>query len=119
MTKKVVTPPLLALLEPKQVPTYELVIEPIPQGMSLAPNRVWIASVRKVGNEVVAKYRIPVQWTQDEASVLVEMIRRVGWQLKEGEIYEGRPYCNDEVDFVCEQFCRQQIRINQEQEEVA
>jgi hypothetical protein len=86
MTKKAAKPALPTLLDTQQALTYDLVVEPVPQNISLGFNRVWIVSIRKVGDDVVAKYRIPVQWTQAEANLLIEILRGVGWQLKEDNI---------------------------------
>jgi hypothetical protein len=108
MAKNKTALPLLKLLEPEQKPTYELLIEPVPFKLSVSSDeRFWIVSVRKIGDEVVARYQLPVQWTLEEAGELIQHIRGVGWQLKEDAIYEGRPHCNDDIDFVCEQFCKQ------------
>lgn len=98
--------PLLTLLEPKQKLTYELLTEAVPEKIAIGGERFWIVSIRKLGNETTARYQIPGQWTKDEIPSLLHHIGRVGWQLKESEVYQGRPYCNDEIQWICEQFCK-------------
>jgi hypothetical protein len=103
MTKS--TAPLLELLEsPKPRPTYELIVEAVPSTLSIESGRFWIVSVRKVGAEVVGRYQVPGQWRHEEMYALLHHIQRSGWQLKEGDVWQVRPYCDDEIEFICEQL---------------
>ncbi|HEY9597425.1 MAG TPA: hypothetical protein V6D33_07115 [Cyanophyceae cyanobacterium] len=95
--------PLLKLLPQ----TYDLIVELVPEEVSIQPGRYQIVSIRIQGNEVVARYKIPGQWSAEEASILAQEIRGTGWQLLDDEDFCGRPHGNEEIQLICEQFCKE------------
>lgn len=68
--------PLLSLL-PAQ---HAIFTEPVPEGLALRPGLVTIVITRTRGDEVL-KRSLPIQWSPQEAGVLIHEIRGVSWQL--------------------------------------
>lgn len=104
---KLVNPSLFELELLEQPVTYDLVIQAVPANVALFDDAYHIVSIRQKGDKIVAKYQIPGQWRHQEVSILYEQIRGVGWQLKEDDHFEGRPYQNDTIHEICKLFCIQ------------
>lgn len=93
--------PLLSLLPAE----HNIAIEPVPLEVALRPGLVKII-ITKTQSDKRITWRVPVQWTPQEAAMLLYEIRGVSWQLGN----DGWPLAFEEIHEICNQFCKEQSR---------
>lgn len=80
----------LILDEPEQV---EIKVNEIPHPLALRPGLVKITIERVAPTGYITAWPLPIQWTPEEAQILVEQVRNLSWEIfdnDEGCLVEQR-----------------------------
>ena len=87
----------LLLDEPEQV---EIKVNEIPHPLALRPGLVKITIERVEPTGYITVWPLPIQWTPEEAQILVEQVRNLSWEIFDDD--EGCPVERRRIWQLCE-----------------
>lgn len=80
--------------------THDITLEPIPDAIALRPLLLKITITRTDSTDEVTRFALPVQWEEQEAAEIIQLIRGVSWQLGD----EGIPIAYETIIEICDQY---------------